>query len=84
MNSCTPPNQEKDEKKWTRFLPLILAAVGAVGGYLYYALVGCATGTCAITSDPVTSTLFGAAIGVLIGVAAAPGGKEPPQKSPFG
>ena len=39
--------------------------VGAISGYLYYYYVGCASGTCAITSRPLNSTLYGAAIGGL-------------------
>ncbi len=38
---------------------------GAIGGYLYYYFVGCANGTCAITSKPVNSTLYGAMMGGL-------------------
>ncbi len=38
---------------------------GAVGGYLYYHYVGCASGTCPITSRPLNSTLYGAAMGGL-------------------
>ncbi len=38
---------------------------GAVGGYLYYHFVGCNSGTCAITSRPVNSTLYGALMGGL-------------------
>lgn len=40
--------------------------LGAVGGYLYYALVGCASGTCAITSNPIISTIYGAIMGGLL------------------
>jgi hypothetical protein len=40
--------------------------VGAVAGYLYYYFVGCASGTCAITSKPFNSTLYGAAMGGLL------------------
>ncbi|MCI4442473.1 MAG: hypothetical protein JHC39_03110 [Lentimicrobium sp.] len=40
--------------------------VGAIGGYLYYFYVGCASGTCAITSKPLNSTLYGAVMGGLI------------------
>jgi hypothetical protein len=40
--------------------------VGAIGGYLYYFYVGCASGTCAITSKPLNSTLYGALMGGLI------------------
>ncbi len=38
-------------------------ALGAIGGYAYYYFVGCASGTCAITSKPVNSTLYGMFMG---------------------
>jgi hypothetical protein len=41
-------------------------AVGAVAGYLYYFYVGCVSGTCAITSKPLNSTLYGALMGGLV------------------
>jgi len=41
-------------------------ALGAIGGYLYYHFVGCASGTCAITSKPVNSTLYGMFMGGLL------------------
>jgi len=40
--------------------------VGAIAGYLYYYYVGCASGTCSITSKPLNSTLYGAAMGGLV------------------
>jgi len=40
--------------------------VGALAGYAYYYFVGCASGTCAITSRPFNSTLYGAIMGGLI------------------
>ena len=40
--------------------------IGAVAGYLYYFYVGCASGTCAITSKPLNSTLYGAVMGGLM------------------
>ena len=46
-------------------LVLIGALVGAVAGYIYYAQVGCVTGTCAITSSPVNSTAYFAFMGAL-------------------
>ena len=46
-------------------LTIIGLAVGAVAGYLYYHYVGCASGTCAITSKPLNSTLYGAMMGGL-------------------
>jgi hypothetical protein len=41
-------------------------AVGALAGYGYYYYVGCASGTCAITSKPLNSTLYGAVMGGLL------------------
>jgi hypothetical protein len=41
-------------------------ALGAVGGYVYYRLVGCRTGACPLTSNPWISTLYGALLGALI------------------
>lgn len=41
--------------------------IGAVAGYLYYHFVGCASGTCAITSKPINSTIYGAVLGGLLG-----------------
>jgi hypothetical protein len=48
------------------YLTLIGVMVGAVGGYLYWMYVGCNSGACLITSSPVMSTLWGAAIGGLL------------------
>ena len=45
---------------------LVLTAVGAAGGFAYYYFVGCASGTCAITSNPYISTLYGTVFGLLI------------------
>lgn len=49
---------------------IIITAIGAVlggiSGYLYYKYVGCATGTCRITSKPLNSTLYFALIGGLL------------------
>ena len=40
--------------------------LGALGGFLYYRLVGCNSGGCAITSNPYISILWGAAMGYLL------------------
>ncbi len=39
---------------------------GAIGGYLYYQQVGCLSGSCAITSNPWSSTLYGTLMGGLL------------------
>lgn len=41
-------------------------ALGALAGFLYYRFVGCSTGACPITSNPLSSTLYGALMGGLI------------------
>jgi LytS/YehU family sensor histidine kinase len=49
---------------------LILTAVGVIvgllAGYAYYHFVGCNSGTCAITSNPLNSTLYGGVMGGLL------------------
>jgi hypothetical protein len=40
--------------------------VGATGGYLYWYYVGCTSGSCAITSSPVNSTIYGSVMGVVL------------------
>ena len=39
---------------------------GALLGYMYYYYIGCNNGHCAISSDPVISTVYGGVIGLLI------------------
>lgn len=45
---------------------LIGVLVGSVAGFLYWRFVGCSSGTCAITSSPINSTLYGALLGGLL------------------
>jgi hypothetical protein len=51
------------KREW---LILTGAAAGALGGYLYWYYIGCNSGTCAITSNPTNSTLYGIVLGALI------------------
>jgi hypothetical protein len=55
-------------KKWFKHNYLLFAGalVGAVAGYLYWKFVGCSSGTCAITSKPLNSTLYFAVLGMLV------------------
>jgi hypothetical protein len=55
-------------KKWfnNNKLYVIGALVGAVAGYFYWQQIGCASGTCMITSKPLNSTLYGALMGSLL------------------
>ena len=45
---------------------IIGGAIGAAFGFGYYKVVGCASGTCPLTSNPWISTLFGMFVGGLI------------------
>ena len=47
-------------------LSILGLILGALGGYIYYIKVGCTTGSCAITSNPWISTLWGALMGYLV------------------
>ena len=44
---------------------LLGVLLGGIAGYLYYHFIGCVTGTCAITSKPVNSTVYFAVMGGL-------------------
>lgn len=46
-------------------LIIVGVIIGAIGGYAYYHYIGCASGTCAITSKPINATLYGAVMGGL-------------------
>ncbi len=40
-------------------------AFGTILGYSYYYYIGCASGTCAITSNPYISSAYGAMMGLV-------------------
>lgn len=50
---------------WKNKLGLIGSVIGALAGFLYWKYVGCLTGTCAISSNPVRSSLYFAFMGFL-------------------
>lgn len=48
-------------------LRLLLGAVlGSVAGFAYYKFIGCSTGTCPLTSNPIISTIYGGVLGALV------------------
>lgn len=47
-------------------LTLLGVLIGALAGYLYYQFIGCSSGSCLITSNPVNSTLYGMIMGGLL------------------
>lgn len=40
--------------------------LGSLAGFAYYYFIGCSSGSCPITSNPVNMTLYGAFFGVLL------------------
>lgn len=46
---------------------LMFAIIGAVGGFMYWKFVGCVSGTCPIKSVWYLMTLWGTAMGYLLG-----------------
>jgi hypothetical protein len=53
----------KSGKFWKPFLGI---AIGALAGFLYYYFIGCNSGSCAITSNPYMSIIWGALLGVFL------------------
>jgi hypothetical protein len=51
---------------WYFWKPFIATSIGALAGFLYYYFVGCTSGTCAITSNPYMSIIWGGLIGLFI------------------
>ena len=62
-------------------LELIGIALGAIAGLCYWYFVGCTSGSCAITSSPVNSSLYGAFIGGILGGMFKKSNKEDNKKS---
>lgn len=60
--------------KWLR--PVLFTLGGAAVGLVYYALVGCSTGSCIITANPFTSMAYMGLMGYLISGIWGCGGKD--------
>ena len=48
-------------------IPIIFSVAGAVGGFLYWKFIGCASGTCMIKSVWYFSTFYGLVLGWVAG-----------------
>ncbi len=48
------------------FLIIIGAIAGAMGGYYYWKFAGCSSSSCAITSNPLNSSIYGTVMGGLL------------------
>lgn len=47
-------------------LTLLGIIIGGFTGYLYWKFIGCNSGTCAITSKPINTSIYGAVMGGLL------------------
>lgn len=54
--------------------------LGTVTGFCYWYFVGCSSGSCAITSSPINSTLYGAFLGGILGSMFKKSNKEENKK----
>ena len=53
-------------KSWYFWKPFLGVAIGGTAGFLYYHFVGCSSGSCAITSNPYMSVLWGGLLGFFL------------------
>jgi hypothetical protein len=65
----SPETKKSFKEKFITLFPILSIIgliVGAAGGYIYYLKIGCVDGTCAITSNPWMSMLWGGILGYLL------------------
>jgi hypothetical protein len=51
--------------RWKKLL--FFMALGGVAGYAYYYFIGCASGSCALSSNPYLMTGYGLGAGIVFG-----------------
>ena len=61
-----PKNLKELLKSSYFWKPALGVIIGGTAGFLYYSFIGCSSGSCGITSNPLMSTLFGSMLGLLI------------------
>jgi hypothetical protein len=66
--------------KLRKMLRWAMIPVGAIGGYAYYAYIGCASGACAMASDGFFMTTYGGILGYFIGGIFLPQPKKGPSE----
>ena len=67
MQEDTTIKKSAADGKRKKMIRIILGIViGALLGFGYYKFVGCSTGSCPITSNPLISTLYGAVMGAVV------------------
>ena len=81
--SGTPKPKSVKEffKSWYFWKPFLGVIIGGLGGFLFFYFVGCKSGSCAITSNPVSSILMGSFLGFFITSSPCLRSTTPPSKS---
>lgn len=68
--SCETKPKPKTIKEffasWYFWKPFLAVLIGGFAGFIYYHFVGCQSGSCAITSNPYLSIIFGSLLGLVI------------------
>jgi hypothetical protein len=66
-NTASKPKSVKEFfKSWNFWKPFLSILTGGLASYLIYYFVGCKSGSCAITSNPLSSILMGSFLGFLM------------------
>jgi LytS/YehU family sensor histidine kinase len=53
-------------KSWKFWRPFLGFFIGGMAGFLYYYFIGCTSGSCAITSNPYLSVVWGGLMGFFL------------------
>jgi hypothetical protein len=82
MSQATDPSGSAPSPRWLRRRHLVTLGamlLGAAGMAAYTHFVGCRTGTCPLTSNPWTASLYGAVVGLVAFWPASPRPEGPAE-----
>ena len=72
-----PKSVKEFFKSWYFWKPFLGIIAGGLAGFLFFYFVGCKSGSCAITSNPVSSILMGSFFGFFITSSPCLGNSKP-------
>jgi hypothetical protein len=65
-NTPKPKSVREFFRSWYFWKPFLGVIIGGIGGFLFFYFVGCKSGSCAITTNPVGSILMGSFLGFTV------------------
>ncbi len=69
-DNCEVKSGQKTAKEFFKsgnfWKPFLGITLGGLAGFSYYYFVGCVSGSCAITSSPYMSTIYGGLMGLFV------------------